>query len=109
MTVLAMEPGVQVALVTAGGTVMVAAIGILAEFARRQSSTLTEVRDQVANTHDTNLRDDLDAVMYRIDRVIDSQEQHGKSIDRLCNEIGQERRERLSVSDRLDAHLESAV
>lgn len=116
MTTLAMEPGVQVALVTAGGAVAVAVIGVLAEFMRRQSATLTEVRDQVSNTHDTNLRDDLDAVMHRIDRVIDGQERHdealgrhGRELSNLRDEIAHERRERLSVEERLDDHIVSAA
>jgi hypothetical protein len=113
---LAMEPGVQVALVTAGGTVAVAAIGVFAELLRRQTATLSEVRDQVSNTHDTNLRDDLDAVMFRIDRVIDNQERHGEALDRhgrelssLREEVAHERRERLSVEERLDDHIVSAA
>lgn len=116
MITLAMEPGVQVALVTAGGAVAVAAVGVLAEFMRRQNATLSEVRDQVSNTHDTNLRDDLDSLMHRIDRVIDGQERHGEALDRhgrelshVREEIAHERRERLSVEERLDDHIVSAA
>ncbi|MEU6056993.1 DUF2746 domain-containing protein [Streptomyces sp. NPDC047097] len=102
----------QVALVTAGATVLVALLGIAAEFLRRQSHALTEVaahaqeaRDQVSNTHSTNLRDDLDSVMHRIDRVLDGQERHGDVIAALREDIAHERRERLAVSERLDDHL----
>ncbi|MFF8845490.1 DUF2746 domain-containing protein [Streptomyces sp. NPDC015127] len=116
MTALAMEPGVQVALVTAGGTVVVAVIGVFAELLRRQTATLSEVRDQVSNTHDTNLRDDLDSVMHRLDRVIDNQtrqnealERHGRDLTSLREEIAHERRERLSVEERLDDHIVSAA
>jgi hypothetical protein len=105
-----------VALVTAGGTVMVAVVGVFAELIRRQTNTLSEVRDQVSNTHDTNLRDDLDSVMFRIDRVIDNQDRHGEALDRhsrdlgsLRDEIAHERRERLSVEERLDDHIVSAA
>src|SRR5690606_21465874 len=38
----------------------------------RQDQELKVVRDHVANTHPTNLRDDLDGVGAKIDRVIDS-------------------------------------
>ena len=38
----------------------------------RQDQELKVVRDHVANTHTTNLRDDLDGVGAKIDRVIDS-------------------------------------
>ena len=116
MTALAMDPVVQVSLVSAGGAVVVAAIGVFAEILRRQTATLSEVRDQVSNTHDTNLRDDLDAVMFRIDRVIDNQDRHGEALERhsrdltsLREEIAHERRERLSVEERLDDHIVSAA
>ena len=38
----------------------------------RQDRELKVVRDHVANTHTTNLRDDLDGVGAKVDRVIDS-------------------------------------
>jgi hypothetical protein len=108
-----MEPSVQVALVTTGGTVCVAVVGVLIEMMRRQANAMVEVRenvqvarDHVANTHSTNLRDDLDAVMFRIDRVIDGQERHNRDLTALREEIGHERRERLSVAERLDDHIE---
>jgi hypothetical protein len=108
-----MEPSVQVALVTTGGTVCVAVVGVLIEMMRRQANAMIEVRenvqvarDHVANTHGTNLRDDLDSVMFRIDRVIDGQERHNRDLTALREEIGHERRERLSVAERLDDHIE---
>ncbi|MFE9924257.1 DUF2746 domain-containing protein [Streptomyces sp. NPDC005774] len=101
---------------TAGGTVAVAVIGVLAELTRRQNVTLAEVREQVSNTHETNLRDDLDSLMFRIDRVIDGQERHGEALDRhgrelshLRDDLAHERRERLSVEERLDGHIVSAT
>ncbi|MFD7976710.1 DUF2746 domain-containing protein [Streptomyces sp. NPDC059071] len=113
---LALEPTVQVSLVTACGTVLVALIGIAAEFMRRQAKAINEVaghaqeaRDQVANTHSTNLRDDLDAVAYRIDRVLALQERHSEEISALRQDIAHERRERLAVSERLDDHMAAAT
>ncbi|AFU62004.1 hypothetical protein phiHau3_27 [Streptomyces phage phiHau3] len=112
MSQLALEPTVQVSLITAGGTVLVTLLGIGAEFMRRQAKAINEVaehaaeaRDQVANTHSTNLRDDLDAVAYRIDRVLQLQEQHSQDIAALRQDIAHERRERLAVSERLDDHM----
>jgi predicted nucleic acid-binding Zn-ribbon protein len=112
VTALALEPNVQVALVTAGGTVLVTLLGIGAEFMRRQAKAISEVaghaleaRDQVANTHSTNLRDDLDAVAYRIDRVLALQEAHSADIAALRSDIAHERRERLAVAERLDDHM----
>ncbi|MEU9057826.1 DUF2746 domain-containing protein [Streptomyces sp. NPDC048430] len=121
MMTLALEPTVQVAAVTAGGTVLVTLIGIGAEFLRRQTRAINEVRehtqearDQVANTHSTNLRDDLDSVMFRIDRVLAGQERHdtalrqqGTEIAGLRSDIAHERRERLAVAERLDDHMAS--
>lgn len=112
MTALALDPSVQVALVTAGGTLGVALIGVLVELARRQSNALSAVaedvsvaRDHVANTHSTNLRDDIDSLMHRIDQVIDAQETHGRELTALREDIAHERRERLAVAERLDDHM----
>ncbi|MFI5863571.1 DUF2746 domain-containing protein [Streptomyces sp. NPDC051546] len=112
MTSLALEPSVQVALVTAGSTVGVALLGIAAEFMRRQAKAINavaehaqEARDQVANTHTTNLRDDLDAVAYAIDRVLALQARHSDDIAALRTDISHERRERLAVAERLDDHV----
>jgi hypothetical protein len=87
-------------------------VGIVIELLRRQANALNEVRahtaearDQVANTHDTNLRDDLDAVAYRIDRVLALQERHSEDIAALRSDIAHERRERLAVAERLDDHM----
>lgn len=123
MTLLSLEPSVQVSLVTAGGTVGVALLGIAAEFMRRQAKAITEVaghaqeaRDQVANTHSTNLRDDLDSVMYRLDRVLDGQARHeeslreqGREISELRSDIAHERTERLAVAKRLDQHVSTVA
>ena len=112
MTTLALDPSVQVSLVTAGSTVGVALIGVLVELARRQHNALSAVaedvqvaRDHVANTHTTNLRDDIDSLMHRIDRVIDAQEVHGRELAALREDIAHERRERLAVAERLDDHM----
>lgn len=113
---LALEPSVQVALVTAGGTVTVALVGVVVELLRRQAGALAEVRehaqearDQVANTHTTNLRDDLDAVAERIDRVLALQERHTEEIAALRSDIAHERRERLAVAERLDDHMAASA
>ncbi|MEU9795074.1 DUF2746 domain-containing protein [Streptomyces sparsogenes] len=116
MTALALDPNVQVSLVTAGGTVTVALVGVVVELLRRQAGALREVRehaqearDQVANTHTTNLRDDLDAVAERIDRVLALQEQHSADIAALRTDIAHERRERLAVAERLDDHVAASA
>jgi predicted nucleic acid-binding Zn-ribbon protein len=112
VTALALDTNVQVALVTASSTVGVALVGVLVELLRRQNNALTEVRenvqvarDHVANTHTTNLRDDIDSLMYRLDRVMDSQESHSRELAALRQDITHERRERLAVAERLDDHM----
>ncbi|MFE7463113.1 DUF2746 domain-containing protein [Streptomyces sp. NPDC057499] len=109
---LALDPTVQVSVVTASSTVAVAMVGVVVELLRRQSNAINEVRehaaearDQVANTHSTNLRDDLDSVAHRIDRVLAFQERHGEEIAGLRSDIAHERRERLAVAERLDDHM----
>ncbi|MEU8327301.1 DUF2746 domain-containing protein [Micromonospora sp. NPDC048839] len=109
---LSMEPPVQAAIVTACGTVSVALIGVVVELLRRQHKRLGEVkahaaaaRDQVQNSHTTNLRDDIDRVLAGLDQVIETQRQHGKDIGGLREELRTERIERIDVERRLDNHL----
>ncbi|WJN62724.1 tail needle protein [Streptomyces phage phiScoe15] len=111
-----MEPTVQVALVTTGGTVFVTLIGVVVEMLRRNHKALSEVqenaqiaRDQVANSHSTNLRDDMDRLHDDVREVLDVLRQHGKEIGGLREDLRQERIERLAVSDRLDHHLNITV
>ncbi|MFC9736663.1 DUF2746 domain-containing protein [Streptomyces noursei] len=106
------EPSVQVALISAVGTVAVALVGVLVELVRRQGAAIAEVRDhaeearfQVANTHSTNLRDDVDRVIDGLGRLLDGQEQHTEELASLRSEIAHERVERLAVAERLDNHL----
>ncbi|QMP84472.1 protein of unknown function DUF2746 [Streptomyces phage Endor1] len=112
----AMEPTVQVALVSTGGTILVTLIGVVVEMLRRNHKALTEVqenaqiaRDQVANSHSTNLRDDMDRLHDDVREVLDVLRQHGKEIGGLREDLRQERVERLAVSDRLDHHLSIPV
>ncbi|QEQ94058.1 membrane protein [Streptomyces phage Saftant] len=113
---MSMEPTVQVALVTTGGTVFVTLIGVVVEMLRRNHKALAEVqenvsvaRDQVANSHTTNLRDDMDRLHDDVREVLDVLRQHGKEIGGLREDLRQERIERLAVSDRLDHHLTVTV
>lgn len=113
------NPDVQVSLVTAGGTIAVAFVGAIVEFLRRQNNAINEVREnaaearnQVANTHNTNLRDDLDQVIDGLEAVLAGQSRHDEALAEQSRELGglrrdlaHERVERLGVSDRLDAHV----
>ncbi|WP_438470800.1 DUF2746 domain-containing protein [Streptomyces asiaticus] len=94
----------------------VALVGVIVELLRRQAAALSEVREDVqvarehvANTHETNLRDDIDSVMQRLDRVIDGQERHETALSALRDEIAHERRERLAVAERLDDHIAASA
>ncbi|MYT31759.1 DUF2746 domain-containing protein [Streptomyces sp. MspMP-M5] len=64
-----------------------------------------KARYQVANTHSTNPRDDVDRVIESLGRVLDGQEQHTEELTFLRREIAHERVERLAVAERLDNHL----
>ncbi|MGW6600615.1 DUF2746 domain-containing protein [Streptomyces sp. NPDC055036] len=109
---IAVEPAANVALITTGGTIAVALIGALVEMVRRQRSAIEEVRenaqearDQVSNTHTTNLRDDLDDLRADVREVLRILGQHTEEIGGVREDLRQERRERLAVSDRLDDHI----
>ncbi|MFD7738066.1 DUF2746 domain-containing protein [Kitasatospora sp. NPDC059800] len=111
---MTVEPSVQVALVSAGGAITAALAGVLVELVRRQGAQLAEVREhaqeareQVANSHGTNLRDDLDRVIDRLGLVLDGQQHHSSELADLRREIAHERTERLAVAERLDSHLNS--
>ncbi|EFL15317.1 DUF2746 domain-containing protein [Streptomyces sp. C] len=111
---MTLDPNVQVALVSAGGVVSAAFMGVVIELVRRQGAALAEVRehtqearDQVSNTHTTNLRDDLDRVISGLDRVLEGQAEHSRDIRELRAELSHERVERLAVAERLDSHISS--
>jgi methylthioribose-1-phosphate isomerase len=112
---MTLDPNVQVALVSAGGVVTAAFMGVLVELVRRQGTALAEVREhaqeareQVSNTHSTNLRDDLDRVISGLDRVLEGQAEHSRDIRELRSELSHERSERLAVSERLDTHISAS-
>jgi hypothetical protein len=111
-TILALEPQVQSALVTGGVTLTVALLGLFAELLRRQNKKLNKVgdhaeaaRDQVQNSHKTNLRDDLDKVIEGLADVKALLRSQGKDISGMREEIRHERVERVYVEKRLDDHL----
>ncbi|MGV9312582.1 DUF2746 domain-containing protein [Streptomyces sp. NPDC003691] len=96
---------------SAGGMVTAALVGVLVELVRRQSSVIDEVRahtqearDQVANDHGTNLRDDLDKVSSTLAQVLEGQTEYREQVKALRAELAHERAERLAVSARLDTY-----
>lgn len=109
MTLAALDPTVQAELIAAAGAVLLAVLGMVAAELRRQGRTLrrtaadaAEARDQVANTHQTNLRDDLDGLTQRLDLVLSKQDSTDEQIGALRGELAHERAERLALSNRLD-------
>jgi len=98
----ALEPAVQSAAVTTLGTVLVALVGVAIELLRRSHKRLGAVTDQVQNTHETNLRDDVDSVLAALERIEATQGQHGHDIGGLRQEIRQERAERADLERRVD-------
>lgn len=93
------DPAVQTALITAAGAVVVAVVGVVG--LRWQGRHLKEVRHQVANSHETNLRDDLDGMRDDIRLVLEGQKQFAK-------DLGHEREERLELSRRFNRYLSDA-
>jgi hypothetical protein len=62
---LALDATVQVAFVAGGFgviTSLIALFGVLIPKIHRNTDALAEVKEQVANSHGTNLRDDLDFI-----------------------------------------------
>lgn len=107
--IMAMDAGVQAAVVTSVGTVAAAGLGVVGVM-RRQSRALGEVREnareareQVTNSHKTNLRDDLDRVINALELVLEGQRRHDSELSQLRSDLGQERRERLELEVRVDS------
>jgi hypothetical protein len=103
--ILALDTPVQSAVVTAAGTIIVALVGVALELLRRSHQRLGEVKEQVQNSHGTNLRDDLDQVVAAVSRIEAAQTLNATAITELRAELRHERVERLDVERRLDAHL----
>jgi hypothetical protein len=67
---------------------------------------VSEVREQVKNTHETNLREDLDDIGKTMDRVRDEQALVRAELQRARSEDRQWRREHLAYSDSIANRLE---
>jgi hypothetical protein len=109
---VSLDPDVQVALVGLVGTLGVALLGLIAEGVRRQHKALGEVREhaaasreQVQNSHKTNLRDDMDRMHADVRQVLEVTRSHGYELGHLRRDLQHERTERAALSERLDGHL----
>lgn len=104
--ILALETPVQSAVVTAAGTIIVALVSVALELLRRSHRRLGQVRNQVENSHGSNLRDDIDKVIAAVARIEATQTLHTTGITDLRAELRHERAERLDVERRLTKHLD---
>lgn len=96
-----MDPTVQVAVVSVVGGLALAGLGLINDRKiRRQSSRISDVHEQVANSHTTNLRDDLDRVIEGIETLVDGQRRHDDDIGSLRDDLRVERQERLAMEAR---------
>lgn len=108
------DPNVQIAIVGLLGTIWTGSLGVFTVWLKRQGSRLHEVHEQVKNTHESNLRDDVDslrddvaAMLSGLKRVIteltELRKQQSAENAALRDELKFERAERIDVSRRLDA------
>ena len=65
--------------------------------------TVSTVRDNVQNGHQTLMRDDLDGLLAGIKSIRDKQDEHGKSmvgvhrrLDQIAEDLSTERQERIA-------------
>ncbi|MFY1688187.1 DUF2746 domain-containing protein [Plantactinospora sp. WMMB782] len=100
------DPAVQVALVAAVATVGAAAIAAIPGLLQRRQ--LREVKEQVANNHSTNLRDDVDRVIDGLNnataalaQVLENQRRHDAEIAGVRQDLRIEREERLTLARRI--------
>jgi putative NADH-flavin reductase len=101
---MTLDPIVQVALIGLVGTILT----LLMEGMRRQHKALGVVRDhaeaarfQVQNSHETNLRDDLDQMHDDVRQILEVSRSHGYELGHLRRDLQQERAERSALSDRV--------
>lgn len=103
------EPAVLVALITTLGTVLVALIAILADWARKRLDVIEHhaeaSREQVQNSHTTNLREDIDRIHDDVRAVLGMSERNTEAIASLASDLRQERIERLVVAQKVDKAL----
>jgi Protein of unknown function (DUF2746) len=103
-----LDPTVQSAIVGLVGAVLVALISLLGILMQRHNKTLNTVRDQVQNSHSTNLRDDVDRVLEGVAQLAEMSRAHGYELGHLRRDLQQERVERQALSERVDEHVITA-
>lgn len=94
-----MDPALQVAIVTSGFGFAAVALAEVRQF--RQNRRLTQIQHQVQNSHETNLREDLDKVIEGIDTLVEGQRRHDGEISGIRDDLRVERQERLAMASLL--------
>lgn len=97
----AIPPEVLVAFITSGFGLVGVLAGYVLPNLHKQKKVVNEVREQVSNSHSTNLRDDLDRAIHGIERVLTVLDTHGQSIADLRTDLAWERRERMDLAQRV--------
>lgn len=96
------DPDVMKGLLTA----VAAGLMLLGEALRRHVKRMREsteaVRYQVQNSHETNLREDLDLVIGGLDEIRELARAHGADLRQLRDDLNQERKERYAIELRVD-------
>lgn len=109
-----MDATVQVALIAGSFSLLPLVAGELRQRKQsrhlaKQDQHLDQIRHQVQNSHDTNLREDVDRVLSGVDTLVDGQRRHSRELGDLRQDMRLERTERIAVADRLDDHLRHAT
>lgn len=113
MTLLALdainEPTVLVAIVTTVGAIALALIGLFVDWAKRKLDLIHDhayaSREQVQNSHTTNLREDMDRMHNDIRAVLIATDRNAEAIQAVAEDLRIERRERMAVAHRVDHAL----
>lgn len=109
---LVIEPTVQVSMIAAFASVIVALLGLLAEGMRRNHNALRAVkkdtrgtREQVENSHSTNLRDDIDLLAQLLEKQDTKSDAVLEAVTYLRRDVQQEREERLEADKANRDHI----
>lgn len=93
-----MSEAVMVALVSGAFLLLTTMVTVMVPKLWRQSRDIAEVKDQVQNSHGTNLRDDLDALRYEMRGGFARVFEH---MGEVRTDLLAERAERLRLADLL--------
>lgn len=92
-------------------TIAVAYLGNEQRKTRKHTKEAAEtgavVKAQVQNSHETNLRDDIDKPRDGIEFLIAGQATHTTQLSQVALDLGLERRERIIATERLDRHIDN--